>query len=80
MYLKFCFIRIKSDVIDFLLEDVDLQESICDVFSGALNLVLEEKNFKVELNGIHGISYTDRRAFELSLQLISNAAKMHRKS
>lgn len=67
--------RIKSDKKDFLFEDVDLQESICDVLE-SFKPLLEEKNFKVELNCIHGISYTDRRSFEFIIsQLISNAAK-----
>lgn len=67
--------RIKSDKKDFLFEDVDLQESICDVLE-SFKPLLEEKNFKVELNCIHGISYTDRRSFEFIIsQLISNAVK-----
>ncbi len=67
--------RVKSDKKDFLFENVNLQESVYDILENFKPL-LEEKSFKVMVDGVQGMIYTDYRSFEFILsQVIANAVK-----
>ncbi len=67
--------RVRSEKSDLLFESVDCKELI-DMILEDYKLLLDEKKFKVTVNGENKFIYTDRRSFEFIVsQIVSNSIK-----